>query len=111
MKDMLKITGIDLVKFVQKVYELSKPQGLGIMHFQEGGLPEEDAKDIVANGKKDTVAISMDYVKGRAYKMVVWREDGDLFIRPQWFDHTHAQLKELLADFGIDLPESSEDAA
>lgn len=109
MEGMIKITGLDLTKFVQKVYELSKPQGLGILHFQEGGLSEEDAKAIInREGKADRIAVSMDYVQGRACKMTVFREDGDLFIRPNWYDHSRSQLEELLGDFGISLPEEKD---
>jgi hypothetical protein len=37
---MIDISGIDLVKFAQAVYELSKPQGLGFLHFSPGPLEE-----------------------------------------------------------------------
>ncbi len=111
MEDMIKITGVDLVKFVQKVYDLSQPQGMGIIHFEAGELPEVDAQEIVKRGENDTVAISMDYVKGRACKMVVWRKDGELVIRDDWYDHSRYQLAKLLEQFGIELPEKSENAA
>lgn len=105
MKNMIKITGVDLVKFVQKVYEFSKPQGMGMLHFRDGSLPEDDARGIVEYGKDKGIAISMDYVHGRACKMVVWREGDDLFVRPEWFDHSRSQLEKLLGEFGIALPE------
>lgn len=109
MKDMIKITGVDLVKFVQKAYELSQPQGIGFLHAEPGGLSEDDAKAIISREKPgDRIAASMDYVKGRACKMVVFREGDDLFIRPQWYDHSVLRLKELLSEFGIALPEQED---
>lgn len=98
---MIKITGIDLVKFIQKVYELSSPQGMGIIHYEKGGLSEFDAKAILAGARGDIV-VNMDYVKGRACKMTVFREGKDLFIRPEWYDHDHYQLEELLREFDME---------
>lgn len=111
MEGMIKITGVDLVKFVQKTYELSQPQGLGFMHAEPGGLSEDDAKAILDRDKEGRVAASMDYVKGRACKMTVFREGDDLFVRPQWYDHSVGQLKTLLSEFGIDLPEQEDSPA
>ncbi len=44
---MIEITGVDLRKFIQEVYALSRPQGLGILHYQEGDLSDDEAKSIV----------------------------------------------------------------
>lgn len=101
---MIELKDVDLRKFVQKVYEMSKPQGLGYMHFKEGGLSDEEADSLIrAEGR---IAVSLDYVRGRACKMVVWRdkETGKLFVRDTWYDHTLHQLKSLLSEFGIELP-------
>ena len=35
---MIDVTGIDLVEFAKKVYELSVPQGMGILHFTPQAL-------------------------------------------------------------------------
>lgn len=102
MENMIEITGVDLVKFVQATYALSSPQGMGFLHFQEGGLPEDEAREIIEReSPKGRVAASMDYVRGRACKMVVFRAGDRLFIRPTWFDHSDSQLRELLEKFGI----------
>lgn len=95
MKNMIDITGVDLKMFVKKVYELSMPQGLGFLHYQEGGLTDGEAETLLAHSD-DRIAIDMDYVKGRACKMIVFRENGKLFIRNSWYDHTDDQLRELL---------------
>lgn len=103
MEGKVEVTNVDMVEFVQKVYELSVPQGLGALHFQMGGLDEEIAKEIVEQSKDSfgKCVLSMDYVGGRACKMNVFKEDGKLFIRAPWYDHTEGQLKSLLEHFNI----------
>ena len=100
---MIDITGIDLVKFVQKVFELSIPQGLGFFHFTPNPLTEEEARGIVDRASRNTgsVKLDMDYISGRACKMVVWEKNGKLTIQDTWYDHTDNQLKQLLAEFNI----------
>jgi hypothetical protein len=97
---MIDITGVDLIKFVQKVYELSVPQGLGFLHFQPGGLSTEDAKCYINETGPD--AVNMDYVHGRACKMFARREkDGKIVIGNSWYDHRDDQLEQLLAAFHL----------
>ena len=102
MENMIKITGVDLRAFVQAVYDLSRPQGLGVLHYQEGSLTDEEA-DMILNTAFSYagLALALDYVHGRACKMSVYREDGDLFISNRWFDHSDSQLAELLERVGI----------
>jgi hypothetical protein len=95
MKNMIDITNVDLIKFVKRVYELSLPQGLGFLHYKTGGLTDEEAKSFIIPSP-NSIAINMDYVKGRACKMVVWREGTTLYIRNSWYDHMDEQLRELL---------------
>ena len=92
---MIDITGTDLIKFVKKVYELSQPQGLGFLHYQEGGLSDEEAKTLIK--ENGNYVVNMDYVKGRACKMIVFRKNNKLLIQDSWYDHTDNQLKELLS--------------
>lgn len=110
---MIDVTGIDLVEFVKKVYELSKPKGMGHMHFQAGPLDQTMAERIVELSKDDgTFALCTDYVEGRACKMNVWRHDrsnppkNGLFIHATWYDHTDAQFAELLSAMGLAKIES-----
>jgi len=94
---MIDVTSVDMVKFVQKVYELSRPQGLGMMHFQPGGLTDDEAKSLIqSNGTVD-----MDYVSGRACKMYVSRRAGCLVIGDNWYDHTDEHFAELLEHIGL----------
>ncbi len=96
----IDITGIDLIKFIKEVYKLSVPAGLGWLHFTEGELTYEEAKEILDIWKKDKqFALDMDYLKGRACKITVFRKDrrGEkIFIYSPWYDHTDIQLKKLL---------------
>ena len=92
---MIDITGIDLIKFVKKVYELSQPLGLGFLHYQEGNLSDEEAKALIH--KNDPCIVNMDYVKGRACKMKVFNRESKLEIHDSWYDHTDSQLEELLS--------------
>jgi hypothetical protein len=105
----IDITGIDLVKFVQRVYDLSSPQGLGYLHYVNTPLSEEEAKEYVdLNPKYGRNVVSMDYVHGRACKMQVWKEDEKLYINDSWYDHTDHQLKLLLEPFKISVPSKGE---
>jgi len=99
---MIEITGIDLVKFAQAVYELSQPQGMGILHYTPEPLTAEEAKQLMRDD--DRSPLGMDYVKGRACKMHIRRENGKLFISDTWYDHTDRVYDELLGRFGIKRP-------
>lgn len=100
---MIDVTGIDLKKFVQEVYALSVPVGLGVLHARPGGLSDADAQEIIDRESDDGhIAASMDYVHGRQCKMTVFRKNGRLEIPQQWFDHTPQQLGELLKRCGVD---------
>jgi len=101
MKNMINITGVDLIKFVKEVYELSMPQGLGFLHYKAGGLTDEEAKQFIISKVPEhcypkNIVVDMDYVKGRACKMIVFKENDKLYIRSSWYDHMDEQLRELL---------------
>jgi hypothetical protein len=95
---MIDITGVDLVRFAQAVYRLSMPRGMGFLHAIGGPLPEEEAKSLIQPAGR--IALSMDYVRGRACKMTVLRDGERLEIRDSWYDHTDVDLRTLLAEFG-----------
>ena len=105
---MIDITGVDLVKFAQKTYELSSPQGLGFLHFTPQPLSDERAKEIVERGKGTGYPLDMDYVDGRACKMTVFEKEGKLEIHDSWYDHTDEQLISLLSGFGISVEPAKE---
>lgn len=88
--------GVDLVKFVQDVYDLSKPQRMGHLHYVEGELPKVEAEQILKQAKSAKLVLSMDYVNGRACKMQVWKTpDGTMYIRNPWLDHTKKEFFQL----------------
>ncbi len=99
MKDMINITGVNLIELAQHVYDLSAPQGMGFLHFEDSPLSDDDAIALIDNDSK--IPLSMDYVKGRACKMTVFKDDmANLFIRPAWHDHCDSLLDELLNRIG-----------
>lgn len=94
---MINVTGIDLVTFIKKVYDLSISQGLGCLYYQAGGLTSAEARQYI----RPDGSVNMDYVKGRACKMSVQQRNGTLFIHNPWFDHSDEQLRQLLEAVGI----------
>lgn len=98
---MIDITGADLATVIREAYALSKPQGLGYLHYKDGPLPQPELEAIVArHAESRDLAASMDYVMGRAVKLVVFRKGDKLEIRDEWFDHSPDQLAELLKRIG-----------
>ena len=95
MENMIEVTGCDLVELAKAAYDLSVPQGLGFLHFEEGGLSDDEAKSLI---KEDSLSpLSLDYVKGRACKLTVFKDNDRLYINDKWFDHTEGQLAELVS--------------
>ena len=84
-----------LVPFIKKVYDLSHPQGLGFIHYTNEPLSDADAAALI---QPTEIAVSMDYIRGRACKMFVFRDynTGTLHFELPWFDHTQVQEAELL---------------
>ena len=93
-ENMIDITGSDLKEVVKSAYDLSSPQGLGILHFKEGSLTNEEAESFIK--PHGNIALSLDYVNGRACKLTVWQDEEKLYIRDQWFDHSEDQLLQLI---------------
>lgn len=92
---MIDITGVDLVKLVKEVYNLSAPQGMGFLHFTNDELTNEEVNEFIAKDKNEGCIISLDYVKGRACKFTVFNTKGKLEIHDNWYYHTNAQQEEL----------------
>ena len=102
---MIEVTGIPLEKLVRAAYAPSRQQGLGLFDpsGRHGGLTDDQVAEIVERGKNDSMlAVSMDYVNGRACKFRVKRGDeGRLFIERRWYDHSTDQLRDLLEAVGL----------
>ena len=106
-ENWLDITGVDLGELVRGAYDLSIPQGLGYLHYTPGSLTNDEVDDILTAchvGYKH-LAVVMDYVKGRACKMNVFKGEGEeagrLYIRKGWFNHTDKQLIKLLKRLNV----------
>lgn len=101
---MIDVTGVDLVKLAQEAFRLSRPQGLGMLHYQpDHTLSGDDARQMI-DKDDDRCVLSMDYVMGRACKLTVFNEDGKLYLHDSWYDHTDQQLQELLSVVNINPP-------
>lgn len=96
---MIDLTGVDLVALAKAAYDLSKPQGMGFLHYEPGGLTDEQAQSLV-NDEGNRCALSLDYVAGRAVKLTVFRDGDKLAMRDSWYDHSDSQLRELLTRVG-----------
>lgn len=100
---MIDVTDAPLEAIVRAAYNPSRPQGLGHLHFQPGDLTDEEVARIInTTGGPSIVALSMDYVKGRACKMTVFQNDGRRYIQNRWHDHSDGQLRQFLETIGID---------
>ena len=95
-ENMLNVTNVDLKRFVKEVYNLSKPVGMGFLHYQPGELTDAEASQIV-NTKPlyGKALLSLDYIKGRACKMTVFEDNGQRWINNDWFDHSASDLAKL----------------
>ena len=84
-----------LIPFIKKVYALSASQGLGSLHFTPGPLTDDEASALIVPAGR--IAVRMDYVRGRACKMNVFRDGntGALHFNLPWYDHTPGQEAEL----------------
>ena len=100
----IDVTNIDKVELVKAVYELSRPQGMGMMHFDPAPLTTKDVQSMI----RPDGTIRLDYVKGRACKVTTTREGERFFFQAPWYDHTDEQLYKLLDAFGLERPQSPE---
>ena len=105
MIGFIEIPKDKLLDAVRGAYALSRPVGMGMLHFREGDLDDATAQRIV----EMPGGPNMDYVHGRQCKFRVKQEGDRFFIAPRWYGHTHTQLVALLAK--IDLAESAIAAA
>lgn len=102
----------ELPAFVAAAYELSRPQGLGFLHFEAGPLPPNAVAEIVAQPAHRRFRLSMDYIGGRAVKMTVHVDpDGRLWIEADhWHDHSPNDLAALAERLGLTAEEVSDKA-
>lgn len=102
--EWIKVTGVDLRKLIAAVYANSRPQGPGIIHAQDGPIPENVLEQIMLDARIQGkgLVVGLDYVLGRACKFNLYRdEQDDLFIRRKWYDHSELDLHRMLRDSGM----------
>jgi hypothetical protein len=103
-ESIVRIPHFLLVEFIQKAYDLSQPQGMGLLHFRPGSLSQDEALQIIHKG--DGRTIHMDYVHGRAVKLTIPHDIGGHYIKFRdtnpWYDHTPQQFNELLRVLRLD---------
>lgn len=107
---MVEIPTDKIREAVKFAYSRSRAQGMGVLHFTPGDLPDEDVDAILGRTAGAVeVVVSMDYVKGRACKFHVYSDRGDpprYFTNPRWFDHSDGDLVDLLNELGVEEPEA-----
>ncbi len=106
----IDVTGIDLVKLTQLVYQYSECLGMGILHYKPGDeLSDDEAKQLVKETSCSRFALNLDYVHGRACKFGVFKRKSTFrqmmtqnkwyqwfCIENTWRDHSFEQVKELI---------------
>ncbi len=97
---MIDVTKASLAGLVQAAYSLSKPQGLGILHYEEGDLTSAEVVEIISR-RHGSCAVNMDYVNGRACKFNVKVKENRYYVRNVWHDHSDHQFKILLEAVGL----------
>ena len=92
MENMIDVTDIPTINLVKAAFNLSKPVGMGFLHYEPGDMPDEMAQDYINSDG----SVYMDYVQGRQCKFHVKINDGKKYIRDTWYDRTPEQLNKLL---------------
>lgn len=62
---MIDITGLDKAAVLKALYDNSKPQGLGFLHYVSGDMSIEEARSIT----EQPFGCNQDYLKGRVLKI------------------------------------------
>lgn len=104
--DQIRIPTTLVAAVVAHAYNLSRPQGLGFMHYTPEPMTLEEAQQVVDAGGTSfghtKVGVSLDYVNGRAVKLHIREDVEGYFLEDDgtWFDHgptLWAELKRLIA--------------
>jgi hypothetical protein len=103
-----------LPDLVRGAYDLSRPVGMGYLHYEPGALTDDEVQQIIAVPQMGSGVVYMDYVKGRCCKFNAWRDPEDpsvVLVDNRWFDHTENDLIELLTRAGVQDPKGQIQAA
>lgn len=86
-------------ELIKLAYGLSKPQGLGFLHFMVGDI-DATTLDSMVDSFEQKGRIDLDYVIGRACKCSFTKSDDGILtsIAPDmWYDHTDDQANQFLS--------------
>jgi hypothetical protein len=110
MSEKIAIPRENLPAVIGKAFDLSSPQGLGFLHYQPGGIPDDILQKILQHSDNAPNPylrrIGLDYVEGRAVKLTIHHSEEDGFYledRDGWFDHSADAWNELKS-FVRELP-------
>lgn len=67
---MASIQGLDKAAVLAALYNASKPQGMGFMHYEPQPMTVEEARQLLKSGQT-----YFDYVKGRVMKIDLKKDD------------------------------------
>jgi len=81
MQGNISTAGIDKGKLLAALYNASKPQGMGFMHYNPEPMTAEEARALLADNTY------FDYLKGRVMKV---RIEGDE-LNPRLYDRDNGQ--------------------
>jgi len=100
------VTDASILAMICAAYALSRPQGLGHLHYKSGPLSKEELDDIINQAVEfgqfgDDVVVSLDYVKGRACKFTLCKEGDRIIWNLPWYDHTWDAAINLLFTVGL----------
>lgn len=103
--DKSRLICVDAAKIddiIKEAYNLSRPQGMGYLHFKDGELPDDELQHIKETIRhQGTTYLSMDYILGRAVKLTIYQELSHFYIQNSWYDHSEDDLQELLNRIGV----------
>lgn len=98
----IEVTEIDVRLLVQVAYSGSRPQGLGFLHAQPGGLDEATLNEILERSQQERTkgTIHLDYVHGRSMKFHVMVDEatGKKYVDLDWYDHGRESTKRLVRE-------------
>ena len=70
----IDIAGLDKAEVLMALYAAARPQGLGHLHHEPGGLSKDEALTVLQNG------CSVDYLRGRVIKVTLAGDEIDSFL-------------------------------
>ncbi len=88
--ETVNIKGIEKHKVIQALYNASKPQGMGFLHFTPEDLADEESKEEVEAHTSDgrgQEKIYFDYLRGRIIKCEISTDEID----PWGFDRDNGE--------------------